>query len=47
MGLKDALYLLENMNVQVSIKGRGKVKQQSVEPGTSVGNKASVSLDLN
>ena len=47
MGLKDALYLLENMNVQVSIKGRGKVKQQSVEPGTSMSDKASVLLDLN
>ncbi len=24
MGLKDALYLLENMNLKVAVKGRGK-----------------------
>lgn len=47
MGLKDALFLLENMHVQVSIIGKGKVKQQSVEPGTSLGNKASILLNLN
>ena len=39
MGLKDALYLLENMNVKVSVKGKGKVKAQSIEPGNTVSQK--------
>jgi cell division protein FtsI (penicillin-binding protein 3) len=35
MGLRDALYLLENSGVRVQVNGNyGKVKQQSVRPGT-------------
>lgn len=33
MGLKDALYLLENMGLQVVIQGSGTIRKQSVEPG--------------
>ena len=47
MGLKDALYLLENMQVKVVAKGRGKVKQQSIEPGLTIDRKAAVILELN
>ena len=32
MGLKDALYLLESMNMKVMAKGRGKVTVQSSSP---------------
>jgi cell division protein FtsI (penicillin-binding protein 3) len=34
MGLKDALYLLENMGVKVVSKGRGKIINQSIPAGT-------------
>lgn len=47
MGLKDALYLLENMNLQVNVKGKGKVKQQSIEPGSAIDKKAIVAIELN
>ncbi len=46
MGLKDALYLLENMGVKVSVKGRGKVANQSVAPGSPVVKGAAVVLEL-
>jgi cell division protein FtsI (penicillin-binding protein 3) len=36
MGLKDALFLLENRGLQVDVKGSGQVVEQSVEPGTSL-----------
>ncbi len=35
MGLKDALFLLENAGLRVRIQGVGKVRQQSVPPGTA------------
>lgn len=34
MGLRDALYLLENRGLEVRIKGHGKVVRQSIAPGT-------------
>jgi cell division protein FtsI (penicillin-binding protein 3) len=46
MGLKDALYLLENMGVKVSVKGRGKVANQSIAPGCSVAKGVAVLLEL-
>ena len=46
MGLKDALYLLENMGVKVSVKGRGKVANQSIAPGSSVAKGVAVLLEL-
>ena len=46
MGLKDALYLLENMGVKVSVKGRGKVSLQSVSPGTQLAKGVTVMLEL-
>lgn len=36
MGAKDALYLLESAGLRVVIKGRGKVVDQSLLPGTPV-----------
>lgn len=36
MGLKDAVFILENMGVRVKIQGTGTVREQSVEPGIPV-----------
>jgi len=36
MGLRDALYLLENKGLRVKVKGVGKVNKQSIIPGTRV-----------
>jgi len=36
MGLKDAVSLLENLGMKISIKGSGKIVDQSVEPGTTL-----------
>jgi len=36
MGAKDAVYLLESRRVKARIKGRGKVKSQSIHAGTAV-----------
>jgi cell division protein FtsI (penicillin-binding protein 3) len=47
MGLKDALYLLENLNMKVASRGIGKVKMQSIEPGTSILKNQTITLDLN
>ncbi len=46
MGLKDAVYLLENMGLKVAIRGRGKVTMQSVAPGTTLGKGITVILEL-
>ncbi|MES1216123.1 MAG: penicillin-binding protein [Bacteroidota bacterium] len=46
MGLKDALYLLENIGVKVSIKGKGKIITQSVAPGTALAKGITVMLEL-
>lgn len=34
MGLRDALFLLDKIGVKVKVHGRGKVKWQSIAPGT-------------
>lgn len=47
MGLKDALFLLENMQAKVVVRGRGKVKNQSVDPGTAFIKNQVVTIDLN
>ncbi len=36
MGMKDALYLLENLGLSVDAKGMGKVNSQSITPGTKI-----------
>jgi cell division protein FtsI (penicillin-binding protein 3) len=46
MGLKDALHLLENMNLKVVARGRGRVKEQSLKAGTSIAKGQTVYLDL-
>ncbi|HEY0677551.1 MAG TPA: penicillin-binding protein, partial [Chitinophagaceae bacterium] len=47
MGLKDALYLLENMNLRVTVKGKGRVTDQSIEPGLTYSKKQPVVIQLN
>ncbi len=37
MTLKDALYLLENMNLKVAVKGRGRVVAQDIPAGMTIG----------
>ena len=36
MGAKDAVYLLESRHVKAKVKGRGKVKSQSIHAGTAI-----------
>jgi cell division protein FtsI (penicillin-binding protein 3) len=45
-GLKDAIYLLENMGLKVAVRGRGKVTMQSVAPGTALAKGITVVLEL-
>ena len=47
MGLKDAVYLLENKGLLVTATGRGKVINQSLPPGTNFSKKQNISLILN
>lgn len=46
MGLKDAIYLLENNGIQVHVNGVGKVKEQSVPVGTAITKGSKVILKL-
>ena len=46
MGLKDAVSLLENMGLKVSVKGKGKIVTQSVTPGTPLVKGVTVMLEL-
>jgi len=47
MGLKDALFLLEDIGLTVQVKGRGKVMAQSLAPGLAINKKQQVMLELN
>jgi cell division protein FtsI (penicillin-binding protein 3) len=47
MGLKDAVYLLENMGLKVSASGRGKVIYQSIAQNTDFKKGESIKIQLN
>ena len=47
LGLKDALYLLENMGLKVEAKGKGKVTYQSIAQNTDFHKGQSINLQLN
>jgi len=47
MGLKDALYLLENAGLRVEIKGTGKVIAQSIPGGSKIGKDRTIVIELN
>lgn len=46
MGLRDALFLLENRKIRVRVSGVGKVKSQSIKPGRSVNEAHTIQLIL-
>jgi len=46
MGLMDALYLLENNGLHVSVKGKGTVVSQSMTPGARASAGATIFLDM-
>lgn len=47
MGARDAVYMLESRGIKTTITGRGKVKQQSLMPGTVIrrGEKCDILLE--
>jgi cell division protein FtsI (penicillin-binding protein 3) len=47
MGLKDAVYLLENMGLKVSASGRGRVASQSLAPESEFKKGESIKIQLN
>lgn len=47
MGLKDALFLLESQHLNVHTVGSGKVREQSIAPGTPLGRDQKVLVVLN
>jgi len=47
LGLKDAVYLLENMGLKVAAKGRGKVIYQSLAQNTDFHKGQSINIQLN
>ena len=47
MGLKDAVYLLENMGLKVTSTGRGRVMNQSLIAGTNFNKQQNIALILN
>ena len=47
MGLKDAVYLLENMGLKVLATGRGRVLNQSLPAGTNFNKTQNITLILN
>ena len=46
MKAKDAVYLLENMGIETTIKGRGVVRSQSLKPGSSINGNRKIVLQL-
>jgi cell division protein FtsI (penicillin-binding protein 3) len=47
MGLKDAVYLCENLGLKVMVKGRGKVDYQSIVAGQNISKGQIVTINLN
>ena len=46
MGLKDAVYLLENQGYKVKFSGKGRVVKQTPEAGRKVAAKSVINLQL-
>ncbi len=46
MGAKDAIYILEQYGLDVVMRGHGKVKEQSIEPGSSVSGVSKIYIKL-
>ena len=46
MTLRDAIYVLENMGLKVNIKGKGRVEDQSIYPGSMFARGTQITLEL-
>jgi cell division protein FtsI (penicillin-binding protein 3) len=46
MGAKDAIYLLENCGLQVSLSGMGSVVSQSIQPGQQITGRQTITITL-
>ncbi|MDR1199809.1 MAG: PASTA domain-containing protein [Prevotellaceae bacterium] len=46
MGLRNAIYLLEKSGLKVTFSGKGKIKRQSIAPGTAVSKDATIHLEM-
>lgn len=46
MCIKDALFLLENVGLKVSVKGKGSVRKQSITPGSRAERGQTISLEM-
>lgn len=46
MGVRDALYLLENSGLNVKVNGRGAVRKQSLDPGTKIMKGQKIVIEL-
>jgi cell division protein FtsI (penicillin-binding protein 3) len=42
----DAVALLGNLGIKVSVKGVGKVKKQSIQPGQPIIKNSTITLEL-
>ena len=47
MGLKDAVYICENMGLRLNVRGKGKVGTQSIVAGQTINKGQLVQLELN
>ncbi|MDX2443727.1 MAG: penicillin-binding protein [Bacteroidales bacterium] len=46
MGLQDAVFLLENIGLEVIVRGKGSVKSQSIKPGTQIATGKRIVLEM-
>ncbi|MPN57155.1 hypothetical protein SDC9_204849 [bioreactor metagenome] len=46
MGIRDALYLMENLGYCIKFTGKGKVVTQDPAPGTFIDKKTTIQLQL-
>ena len=46
MGLKDALYILENRGLRVRVQGNGMVRRQSLQPGSRAFHGSTIVIEL-
>jgi cell division protein FtsI (penicillin-binding protein 3) len=46
MGLRDALYILENRGLRVRVQGSGMVRRQSLPPGTRALQGSTILIEL-
>ncbi|HAF28363.1 MAG TPA: peptidoglycan glycosyltransferase [Bacteroidales bacterium] len=46
MGVKDAVFLLENMGLSVEVHGRGTIQKQSIIPGSRISNGDLVVIEM-